>query len=55
VEPQVDVRGWPTDDAHAQAWDLVCRVCDGTARLSPGDTFVPQVRLFLAQHRHADD
>jgi hypothetical protein len=54
VQPRVFVRGWPTDDADARAWDLVCRVCGGTSRLSPGDTFVAQVRLFLSQHRHAD-
>jgi len=55
VEPLVYIRGWPTDDQHAQAWDLVCSRCGGSSRLSPGDGFVPQVRLFLSQHRHGVD
>lgn len=51
----VFLEGWPSDDADAEAHDLVCRVCGGTSRLNPRDKFVEQVRIFVAQHRHVDE
>jgi hypothetical protein len=54
VQPCVFIRGWPTDDERAEAWDLVCRECGEWSRMNPGDGFVPQVRVFLSQHRHGE-
>ena len=54
MDSHVVIVGWPTDDADAKAWDLVCRLCGGSSRMNPGDAFVPQVRVFLDQHRHAE-
>ena len=38
-------------DGEQEAYDLVCRTCDGQSRLHPGEGFVGQVRVFLDQHR----
>ena len=54
MEPHVVIRGWPTDDEAAEAWDFVCLVCDESSRMNPSDGFVQQVRVFLSQHRHED-
>ncbi len=51
MEPHVFIRGWPSEE-DPEASDVLCRECGEWSRLNPGDGFVPQVRIFLRQHRH---